>query len=64
MLSKCCQENQQSLAADVSYAGCENEKKFGTLIDLALLHIVSKISELWPKQSPLGRQNSQVGKNL
>jgi len=53
-----CQQNQQSLAAGVSYIGCQNGTKFDTLIYRALLYIISKISELWPK----GRQNSRLGK--
>jgi len=47
-----CQQNQRSLAADISYKGSQNGTKFGTLIDGALLYVISSIGELWRKGSP------------
>jgi len=46
-----CQRNQQSLAPGVLYTGRQNGTKFDPLIGQALLYIISKIYELWPKGS-------------
>jgi len=51
-----CQRNVQCLAADISYTGCQNWTKFGTLIDRA--YIISKIGELWSKGSPWAPRSS------
>ena len=41
-------------AADISYTGCQNGTKFGTLIDLALPYVNSEIGKLWPTESLWG----------
>jgi len=58
-----CQRNRQTLAADISYTGCQTGTKFGTLIEGALLYINAKIGELRPRDVPLACQNTEGCKN-
>jgi len=54
------QRSRRTVAADISYRGYQNGTKLGSLIKGALIHVTTQTGELWPKGSPLGRQNSGV----